>query len=121
LRVAIGFAAITEAAVYLAAHSDAALMIWVVAILAIASGALLIVGFVTPIAGAAIGLCILAVPFVHLNIVGVDPFEARRYALLVLAADVAIVLLGPGALSADARLFGRREIVIARGPDRPRS
>jgi uncharacterized membrane protein YphA (DoxX/SURF4 family) len=121
LRAAIGFAAVTEAAAYLAAHLDAAPRVWVVGILAIASGVLLIAGFFTPIAGAAIGLCILVVPFVHLNLVGVNPFESRRYALLVLVADVAIVLLGPGALSADARLFGRREIVIARGPERGRT
>jgi len=117
LRAAIGLAAVDGAGVYLAAHMDAALSVWMVAIVAIASGLLLIVGFLTPIAGAAVGLCILTVHFVHL----VNPFESRRYALLTLVADVAIVLLGPGALSADARLFGRREIVIARGSERPRA
>jgi hypothetical protein len=37
-------------------------------------------------------------------------------ALFVLADAVALVLLGPGALSMDAHLFGRREIIIP--PDR---
>jgi hypothetical protein len=33
-------------------------------------------------------------------------------ALLRVGSSVAAVLLGPGAYSADARLFGRREVVI---------
>jgi hypothetical protein len=42
-------------------------------------------------------------------------FDLTR-AALVTSAAAAVVLLGPGAFSVDARLFGRREIVIA--PDR---
>ena len=35
-----------------------------------------------------------------------------RKHLVLLAVAAALVLLGPGALSLDARLFGRREIVF---------
>ena len=35
-------------------------------------------------------------------------------ALLLMADAVALVLLGPGALSLDAWLFGRREILLPR-------
>jgi len=36
------------------------------------------------------------------------------------AMSAALVLLGPGAFSLDARLFGRREIIIPEGPRSPR-
>jgi uncharacterized membrane protein YphA (DoxX/SURF4 family) len=42
-------------------------------------------------------------------------------ALMTIAVAVAISLLGPGAFSIDARLFGPREIVISRGARAPRT
>jgi hypothetical protein len=36
------------------------------------------------------------------------------------AISAALVLLGPGAFSLDARLFGRREIIIPEGRRSPR-
>lgn len=100
LRAAIGVSAVADAVVHLTGHSDAGPGVWVAGVLAIACGFLLIFGFLTPIAGAVLAACILTAPF----------FGERRYAILVLVTSVAIVLLGPGALSIDARLFGRREI-----------
>ena len=67
---------------------------------AVVSAVLLTAGFLTPIAGV---LGVVAA------LLGDGPVWAR---LAVIAA--ALVLLGPGAYSVDARLFGRREIVIAR-------
>ena len=67
---------------------------------AVVSAVLLTAGFLTPIAGV---LGVVAA------LLGDGPVWAR---LAVIAA--ALVLLGPGAYSIDARLFGRREIVIAR-------
>jgi uncharacterized membrane protein YphA (DoxX/SURF4 family) len=40
------------------------------------------------------------------------PFLDDAGAWSVVAVAVALVLLGPGALSLDARLFGRREIIF---------
>lgn len=100
LRAAVGVLAVADAIVYLTGHSDASLTVWVGAVLAIACGVLLACGFLTPIAGAVLAACIVTAPF----------FGERRYQLLAIVASVAIVLLGPGALSIDARLFGRREI-----------
>jgi hypothetical protein len=45
--------------------------------------------------------------------------DTKWIVALVLAVAAAVVPLGPGALSLDARLFGRREIIIPRSP-RPR-
>jgi hypothetical protein len=37
---------------------------------------------------------------------------------LCAAIAVAVIFLGPGALSLDARLFGRREIIIPNNPSK---
>jgi hypothetical protein len=53
------------------------------------------------------------------------PFELRGLddaaALVCLAAAAALGLLGPGAFSIDARLFGRRQIFIPANDDSDRT
>jgi uncharacterized membrane protein YphA (DoxX/SURF4 family) len=76
-----------------------------VAALAFIVGGCLLIGFLTPLIAVIVcgGAIISAISPAHLpaeSVVGVT----------ILAA--AIALLGPGAFSLDARLFGRREIVI---------
>jgi uncharacterized membrane protein YphA (DoxX/SURF4 family) len=74
--------------------------------LALASGALLLVGFLTPIAAASSVLATAVGGFVA-------PLPGDALAsLFVVIVSVAVVLLGPGAFSLDSYLFGRREIVI---------
>jgi uncharacterized membrane protein YphA (DoxX/SURF4 family) len=76
------------------------------------AGTALIAGVVTPIAGSSVALVsvAMAMSLVPSPLVSVldDPMSL---AFLTIIA-IAIVLLGPGAYSIDARLFGRREIVI---------
>lgn len=66
---------------------------------AVSSAVLLAVGFLTPIAGVLGAAAAL---------LGNGPTCSEA------AIAAALVLIGPGAYSVDARLFGRREIVIAR-------
>jgi uncharacterized membrane protein YphA (DoxX/SURF4 family) len=79
--------------------------------------ALLLAGFLTPVAGS---LCCLARSLEA--IFWFPPSSpgdlSRLFTLLILLfISAAVVLLGPGAYSVDARLFGRREIIIPRrGP-----
>ena len=75
------------------------------AALVFVSAAFLLVGFLTPIVAVVIGigtivLATFSLPFSTGSLIG----------MIVLAAVIA--LLGPGAFSLDARLFGRREILI---------
>lgn len=77
---------------------------WTIVVLLFASAACLLLGFVTPIAAALIGLTSLGLAF------STTPYSIQDLEILVLA--IAIALLGPGAFSIDARMFGRREILI---------
>src|SRR5262245_27949406 len=84
---------------------------WMLAggLLAVATGAGLLVGFMTPIAGflgaaGSIGIVALGL--------------GAPAAALVAVMSMAIVLLGPGAYSIDGLRFGRRELVIPTGRER---
>jgi uncharacterized membrane protein YphA (DoxX/SURF4 family) len=84
----------------------------VVVALAVVSGACLLAGFMTQLFAGLIGigygaLCLLKTVFatfalVNLNYGDIDLFFVT----------IALILLGPGALSCDSRMFGRREIRI---------
>ena len=77
---------------------------WLIVVLLLASAACLLLGVATPIAAALIGLTSLGLA------VSTTPYSIQELEILVLA--VVIALLGPGAFSIDARMFGRREILI---------
>jgi uncharacterized membrane protein YphA (DoxX/SURF4 family) len=75
---------------------------------------MLLSGFLTPVAGIATTLSLVAMGASLLQ--SFDPVKHNNaFAALDLSImSAALVLLGPGAFSVDARLFGRREIVIPR-------
>jgi uncharacterized membrane protein YphA (DoxX/SURF4 family) len=68
------------------------------------AGALLLVGFWTPIAGVAMAIAEMCLAFLHAN----DPGTH----ILLAALGASLAMLGPGAWSVDARLFGRKRIQI---------
>jgi uncharacterized membrane protein YphA (DoxX/SURF4 family) len=104
LRVTLGVIAARVGALHLAGHADMRIGAWIAASLAIAGGISLMIGFFTPGAGAVVVLG------------GVVHGPSNAWLVVVVA--VAIIMLGPGAFSLDARLFGRREIVIRAGTKR---
>ena len=75
---------------------------WVLVALLVASAACLVLGLVTPVAAVLIGVTSLVVGF----------STAGDSVLDIAVLSVVIALLGPGAFSIDARMFGRREILI---------
>jgi uncharacterized membrane protein YphA (DoxX/SURF4 family) len=76
----------------------------IIGIAEMASGALLVIGLLTPVAGMVVAAGAAAVALADAGWTNVS--------LVVLAA--AVVLLGPGAISVDSRLFGRKTIIIPR-------
>lgn len=101
------------------APDNTTLSTWTAGLLAVAVGASLLLGFLTPIGSAIAGLGCAGSAFSWFHPPAPNLIEQGLCAILVVVVASAIVLLGPGALSIDARLFGRREIIIPRPVHRP--
>ena len=97
---------------YLTQSTDPKAMLWALGLLAIIGGVALVVGFLTPGAAVAVGAATLLLEASWtsppVSVVQLDGAAA----LLVAVNAIALALLGPGAHSIDAHLFGRREIII---------
>jgi hypothetical protein len=114
LRTAIGVPLLVEGAALLSAWPDTAGLRIGVALISVAAGLTLQLGYSVgrgAIAGAVavIAVHLLSLPGEHLNL-----FSSRIACFLSMSIVIALILLGPGAFSIDARRFGRREIVIPR-------
>jgi len=81
-------------------------------LLALGGGAAIILGLLTPLAGSVVGLGIIALQLCQVPFPPGSLLNAAHPAFFVATVAISIVLLGPGALSIDARLFGRREIIV---------
>jgi uncharacterized membrane protein YphA (DoxX/SURF4 family) len=73
-------------------------------LMAVGAAALLLVGLWTPVAGVMMALAELGLAFSR-------PVDPRMHILLA-ALGASLAMLGPGAWSVDARLFGRKRIQI---------
>jgi len=93
---------------------------WAVGAVAGLSGSLLLIGLMTPVAGALAALDIAGIALGWLPSPLAHRLGLGGNAVLPAIVAMAIAFLGPGALSVDAALFGRREITIPplRGPAR---
>jgi uncharacterized membrane protein YphA (DoxX/SURF4 family) len=112
LRLVVGGAASSQAWLLITAEQGALNAGVVVALLAFLTGLALIIGFMTPIASvllSAAGLLLTITSSVpgHLLL-----FESGMARLEFIGMSVALICLGPGALSLDARLYGRREVEV---------
>ena len=109
LRVCVGATAVLEAGVALVGgHS------WInlaAACVAAVAGLALIIGLLTPVASALLAAGGAAILLgIHAAILRLLDSPMALFEFVVMAAVV--VILGPGATSIDAQLFGRREVAI---------
>ena len=119
LRVVFGTAVFTEGVFYLGGPGSTAAT-WLVGLFLIAAGILLIIGFLTPVAGILAGLAGLGLAFSVVPLPAPNLWNSAPAVIFGLAILLAIIGLGPGAFSVDARVFGRREIIIPPAADFPR-
>lgn len=87
-----------------------------VGVIAIAAGGALLLGLLTPIASALVCLGSVAIIFTGLRPASPSIFESGMAALEFVTMSASLVVLGPGAISLDARMFGRRKIIIGQIP-----
>jgi uncharacterized membrane protein YphA (DoxX/SURF4 family) len=120
LRAVAGAAAIMHGGSYLVQGAEPMTTSWALAGLAVLSGAGLVAGFLTPGAAVAVGASTLAIAATSTTPVGGSLAAHWQGAGFVTVDALALAMLGPGAHSIDAWLFGRREIVIPDTSGRPR-
>ena len=112
LRATIGLALLVQGTSSMLEWRDFGFLALAIDLGMIAGGVLLLLGYLTPIAGVLAALLGLASAFSWVPAPIFDLFQDRMTAMLAAIVALAIICLGPGALSLDARLFGRREIII---------
>jgi uncharacterized membrane protein YphA (DoxX/SURF4 family) len=111
LRALVGCSLIVQGAAYIQSPNRS-LAMWGVAAFALTCGAFLLVGLMTPLVAVlvVIGGIGFALSWIPLPIK--DLFDSYPAIINLIGLSITIALLGPGAFSLDARMFGRREITI---------
>ncbi len=112
LRAALCAYSVAEGVSRFSSEKSGALAGYSGGVVNLAIGAFLLAGFLTPVAGF---LSMLSGTMGGLRILpGITPgnLNPAIFYLVLVLISAAIVLLGPGAFSLDARIFGRREIII---------
>jgi uncharacterized membrane protein YphA (DoxX/SURF4 family) len=112
LRAAVGTALVARG-VLAAAARDVSGPAFSLALGTIVSGLALLAGFLTPLAGL-LAAAVTAADALGTRVPAWTPADGIAAWALLLAAALALALAGPGAVSLDARLFGRREIEVPR-------
>ena len=111
LRIAIGAVAILQGRSCLLQFQLSAANLTEGVLSAIA-GLLICLGALTPFAAGAVSLGAAAIRLSFIPACGKAPLENESAVILVIAASVSLLLIGPGAYSIDAFFLGPREIVI---------
>jgi uncharacterized membrane protein YphA (DoxX/SURF4 family) len=112
LRAAGGSVLITQGATYFSEKREPGLLPAIVISAVIAVGVLLLIGLLTRFVALLAALVGGSSVFAWIPSSSVNSLDAHTTAALTAVIALSLICLGPGALSLDARLFGRREIII---------
>lgn len=112
LRITVAVGAIAQGIGALAASNQPTWAEQTIDVFAIVAALTLLIGFMTPIASLALASGYLGAGVSSFLSPDVVRHSSSFTALSLAAISGSLMLLGPGAISLDARLFGRREIVI---------
>ena len=121
MRAVVGVTASAQGILYVAHGSNLTFAMLSAYVVLAGCGACLLTGFLTPVVSIAIMILSLAMTLSKVPVVSGNPPDGTLAFLELIVMAAAIALLGPGAFSLDARLFGRREIVIPPSSRTPES
>jgi uncharacterized membrane protein YphA (DoxX/SURF4 family) len=91
---------------------NASVASWCLGLSALAAGGLLVLGLFTPFVGVVVGLGVACVALSLLPVCTPNVFDSRAAVIFALTMLFTVIGAGPGRYSMDARMFGRREIII---------
>jgi uncharacterized membrane protein YphA (DoxX/SURF4 family) len=120
LRLTVAFNAVIWGADVFAGPNGGAFTGCIEGLFAIAVGIALLIGLFTPAASTLTVIGYVVMAFSPMLTSEANNHISTSTAIDLAAASFALILLGPGAFSVDARLFGRREIIIPEGRRPPR-
>ncbi|HEY1756099.1 MAG TPA: hypothetical protein VGG72_11925 [Bryobacteraceae bacterium] len=111
LRAAIGIALLAQGGLWLG-QPMLTPPAWCCGLLTLGAGCLVFAGFLTPVAAVgtllySAGVCLSLLPSPMPNL-----FESKLSLIFGLTMLLSVAGIGPGAFSVDARVFGRREIIL---------
>lgn len=112
LRTGTGAVLLARGFSFLLGWHDLKFAATTVALLAVSGAALLLTGYLTRMGAVLVALSSVCGIFLWSSAPTIDFFQSRLTAALVAVIAIALICLGPGAFSLDARLFGRQEIVF---------
>ena len=114
LRAAGGAVLIAQGAAYFSDRHDPGFLPAVVVSAVMVVGVLLLIGFLTRAVALLAALVGVSSVFAWFPGSNLSSFDAHMTTVLSAVIALSLICLGPGALSLDARMFGRREIIIPR-------
>lgn len=114
LRVALGVTLIIQGSAYFMELQGLHAASLGIAVVMLAGGIALVIGFITPLASAAAFFTSAGIALSWLPSPGSNLFRGSLLSIDAIAIALSAIFLGPGAFSIDARLFGRRKVIIPR-------
>jgi len=111
MRTVLGIAMILEGASYFGAPGGTVTTL-VAGASAVIAGCLLLAGFFTPFTAVVLGLNLIGLAVAAIPAPSPNLFDSQLTLIFGLTMIAAVIGVGPGRYSVDARVFGRREIII---------